>query len=414
MIFSIMKYSYVKFLRILRDVFPATCLLGGFGSANPAMAREQAGDPLFVLSAEYAADIVTVAQGANDGTRFVDLLTVAGELDLDKAAGWNGARMVAQVLAGTGGRPNDLAGTLQGVNNIEVSKNRVKLYQFYLDQQFAQAPVSLRLGFVDLNEEFYSNDAAGLLVAPAFGIGSELSATGPNGPSIFPSTALTARVRIEPSKTVYAQFAVVNAEAGVLGDRGGVHSLFRNGALLIGEAGTTRFGKLAAGVWTYTERQDDIRLIDSGGDPLRKRARGAYALFEMPFARQAGPDGETSDKVTGFLRAGISDGNTTPFKGGWQAGVLVNGVFPGRPDSQLSIGANQAFLARKYRLNGADAGDPQRGAETGLEITYSDKVAPWLTIQPDAQYVWTASKAPGARDAVILGIRFTITQSREW
>jgi porin len=128
--------------------------------------------PAFTLEGEYVLDIVGVAQGASTGVRHVDLLTLTGTLDLEAAAGWQGTQLVGEVIAGTGREPNVLADTLQGIDNAEVAHNRVKLYQFYLAKDFADAPLRLAAGFIDLNAEFYSNDAAGLLIAPAFGIGS--------------------------------------------------------------------------------------------------------------------------------------------------------------------------------------------------------------------------------------------------
>lgn len=390
-------------IRLMLCGAPAAALL-----TAPVKAQN---DPVFTLDGEYVVDIVTVANGADTGTRHVDLLSITGELDLDAAAGWSGARLVAQVIAGTGDEPNDLASTLQGINNDAVGDNRVKIYQLYIAQEFAEAPVTLRAGFIDLNEDFYANDAAGLLIAPAFGIGSELAATGPNGPAIFPSTALTATLRVEPTEANYAQFALVNAEAGVIGDQGGVPGVFDHGALLIGEAGWTGWGKLAAGVWAYTERQDDIRLTDAGGNPVRQHAQGGYALLEVPLVAQGG---QPSDMATLFVRAGFSDGDTTPYSGGWQAGVLINRLFASRPDGQFSIGANQAFLSDKFRLNEFEAGNPQRGAETGFEVTYADQLAPWLTVQGDAQYVRNASRAAGSRDAVVFGLRFTFAHSQQF
>ncbi len=393
----------------------AAALLG----ASPAKADDTqeaappTDGPVITLTGEYILDAVAVVRGAATGGRYVDLASLTAEIDLDAAAGWHGAQFVAQGIAGTGQRPNDLAGTMQGINNSEVPRNRVKLYQLYLAQKLADWPVTLRAGFIDLNAEFYSNDAAGLLIAPAFGIGSELAATGPNGPAIFPSTALTASVRIEPSADTYAAFAVVNAEAGVLGDVGGMAPLLAEGALLIGEAGWMGSGKVALGAWSYTRRQDDIRLFDAAGDPLRQRARGAYVLLEWPLGAAVGPDPDAPGKAALFLRAGISDGDTTPYRGGWQAGVLINRVFAARPDSQLSIGANQAFLSDKFRRNQTDNGNPMRSAETGVEITLADRVAPWLTMQADAQYVRTPSREAQARDAVILGVRFIFAFSRE-
>jgi porin len=370
--------------------------------------------PVLTLSGDYILDVVGVARGNDEGVRYVDLATVTAELDLDEAAGWHGAQFVAQAIAGTGQEPNALAGTLQGINNSEVSHNRVKLYQLYLAQQFADLPVTVRVGFIDLNEEFYSNDAAGLLIAPAFGIGSELAATGPNGPAIFPSTALTAAVRVEPTQDTYAAFAVVNAEAGVLGDAGGIRPLLAEGALMIGEAGWTGSGKLALGAWSYTRKQDDLRLVDAAGDPLRQRAQGAYALLEWPIGATTSLDEDAPRKASLFVRAGFSDGDTTPYWAGWQAGVLINRALPGRPDSQLSIGANQAFLSDKFRLNEGDLGNPLRSAESGVELILADQVTPWLNLQADAQYVRNPSQAPGSRDAVILGLRFVFAFSQEW
>lgn len=129
--------------------------------------------------ASYTADFSTVAEGAETGSRFTGIGRVSADLALEPMLGWTGARLHAQALVSSGDRPNDLAGTLQGVNNIEVAENRAKLFEFYLEQQFAADRASLRLGFADLNAEFYATEASGLLIAPAFGIGSELSATGP-------------------------------------------------------------------------------------------------------------------------------------------------------------------------------------------------------------------------------------------
>ena len=276
-------YTAAVFAAALLGASPAKA-----DDADEALARP-AESPVITLTGEYILDAVAVARGADTGVRYVDLAKLTAEIDLDAAAGWQGAQFVAQGIAGTRQRPNDLAGTMQGINNSEVPRNRVKLYQLYLAQKLADWPVTFRAGFIDLNAEFYSNGAAGLLIALAFGIGSELAATGPNGPAIFPSTELTASVRVEPSADTYAAFAVVNAEAGVLGDVGGMEPLLKEGALLVGEAGWTGSGKVALGAWSYTRRQDDIRLFDAAGDPLRRRAQGAYVLLEWPVGAPVAP-----------------------------------------------------------------------------------------------------------------------------
>lgn len=356
-------------------------------AADAASAEE--GSAL-TLGGSYTADVTgTVSGGLAKRGRMLDDFQISADLDLDKAFGWKGATAHVLLLNNSGATPNDDAGTLQGVDNIEVSRQRARLFEAWVEQGFGDKG-SVRAGLYDLNSEFYSNDSAGVLLAPAFGIGSELAATGPNGPSIFPSTALAVRVRWTPSEHTYAQAAVLNANAGVLGDPGGIQTSFDNGVLMIAEGGWQGLGKVALGTWRYSRKQDDIRVVTGSGDPAHVTANGAYVLLERQLT-----GGDEGRRTTAFARLGVSDGDTTAFKGGWQAGVLVEQVFESRPDSAFSVGVNQAFLSRKFRDNAFDAGQRLKNAESAIEVTYSDKIGP-VTIQPDLQYV----KDPGADGGV--------------
>ena len=355
------------------------------------------------LSVTETVDVVLVApDGAKSTTYVLDNLDIVAEADLAELIGWRGAMLHAHVLNNMGGMPNDRAATLQGVNNIEVPSQRLRLFEAWIEQKFGER-TSVRVGLYDLNSEFYSNDAAGLLIAPAFGVGSEIAATGANGPSIFPSTALGVRVDPRVGAQGYARVAVLNAAAGTLGDPQGVDFSFDDGVLLIGEAGFAgEHAKLGLGGWGYTRRHDDVHATDAVGDPLRRNAWGIYAIGEVTL-RTA----ERRPGVALFARAGLSDGQTTAFKGGWQAGVLINGLIAGRDDSQLSIGANQAFLSRGYRNLLADEGLPGATAETAFEITFSDRLAPWLSVQPDLQVVLNPGGERGRGPAFVAGLRTT-------
>ena len=365
----------------------------------PANARAE-DTPLLAWDASYVADVSTVAEGPDKDTAALGYASLSADLSLEKAAGWRGARLFVHGIATMGDRPNDIAGTIQGIDNIEAPEHRAKIYELYLEQRVAGGAGTVRLGFSDLNAEFYATDSSALLMAPAFGIGSELAATGPNGPSIFPSTALMARVRYETASGTYVQAAVVNAEAGVIGDSSGIPPLFGKGALAIAELGSLHRGKIALGGWIYTEKQEDIRFLTPAGDPVPKQAFGFYALFDQLLA------GNDDRGVNLFARVGLSDGATTPFTGGWQAGLLAHGVIKGRPDSQLSFGMNQAFLSHRYRDNAADAGIATRRQESALELTYADKLFAWLTVQPDVQYIWNADRLAGGDHALVFALRF--------
>lgn len=359
----------------------------------------------WTVEAAYAVDLMgPVAGGVSRSGDVVDNLDLVAELDLGKAIGWRGAILHGHLLSNQGGSPNAFARTLQGVDNIEVSRQGVRLYELWLEAPIGER-ASVRAGLYDVNSEFYVNDAAGLLIAPSFGMGSELAATGPNGPSIFPSTALAIRGAVDFDGG-YVRAAVVNAHAGVFGDPGGVDLEFDDGALAIAEGGLDLGrAKVAVGAWRYSEDQDDIRELDAFGEPRRHKAQGAYVLGERVLFGDA--DGEDRT-VTGFFRAGISDGATSPFAGGWQAGLLVEHVLEGRPDSAFSVGLQQGLLSSRLRDNLRDEGVDASGAESGIEFTWSDRLGDRVTIQPDLQIIFDPGGNHDADTVVVAGLRLSI------
>jgi porin len=366
-------------------------------------AAQDASTPAWTLAATYKADVAGVASGGLDtGIRVLDDLYIAGKVDLDAAFGWKRAQAHASLLNNLGGRPNTLAGSIQGIDNIEVADRRLKLYEAWLEQGIG-ADATLRTGLYDVNSEFYQNEAAGLLISPMFGVGSELAATGVNGPAIFPSTALAARFRVTTAGS-YGAFAVVNAHAGTIGDDDGIDLSGRDGALLIGEAGWTGSGRFAIGAWRYTRKQPAILSPGITVGPGTHVSRGVYLLGEHDLLGTA----EGPHHLIGFLRLGLSEGRTTPFRGGWQGGLLLQRPFAARPASALSIGAGSGILSRSYRRSQPAGAAPLGRVETIYEATYSDELVHGVSLQPDIQYVVHPSADPTIRNALVLAIRLTI------
>jgi porin len=366
-------------------------------AANATAAR------IWDVGLTYKIDVMApVAGGLRNKPYGLDNVDLVGTADLDRLAGWTGASAHIHLLNNNGGSPNDAAGTLQGIDNIEVSSQRLRLFEAWLNQQFGDN-VGLRLGLYDLNSEFYSAPSAGLLLAPPFGIGSEIAATGPNGPSIFPSTALAVRLRVE-AHGYYTHFAVVNAAAGTVGDAGGVDVSFNSGALVIGEVGHEGDVKISLGAWAYTRRQDDVRQLDPNGEPLRRRAFGGYLLADIPILNSG-----SSGYVSLFGRAGWSDGRTTPYSGGWQLGISVRELIVGHPDSALSLGIHEGRLSSAYRANERDAGGSPAKSERAIELTVSDRVASRLTLQPDIQWIFDPGGDRRRRSLVVMGLRTTLS-----
>ncbi len=382
----------------------------GLALALPAaVAAEQgqgASEPALTWSLEYTADVIGPISGGVRRGVVLDDLSLTGTLDLERAFGVQGARIVGYVLNNSGAIPNDHVGSLEGVDNIEVGAQRARLFELYYEQGYARG--LSRVGLMDLNAEFYATEASGLLIGPTYGIGSELAATGPNGPSIFPSSALGVMGKVTRGEAGYVQAAAFNAAANSPGDPGGVDTSFDEGALVIAEAGLNVSGKLALGAWAYTRKQDDVADVDPSGNPVQRRPWGVYALAE----RRLGGH-EASRMTTGFLRLGASDGDTGIFAGSLSTGLRVERMAPGRPDSQFSVGARFGRISDKTQSLLALGGLNPAEGEAGLELTYSDTVSPWLRVQPNLQAVWNAGGDRDADAVVVAGLRLAIAFARE-
>jgi porin len=360
----------------------------------------------FILSGALVSDVIGISQsGKSTPVRELDKLSITANLDLEKLVHWKGATALITFQNTSGSTPNLDLGSLQGIDNNEASVRRARIFEAWVQQGFGEN-ASLKVGLIDMNTEFYANAASGLLIGPEFGTPSEIAATGPGGPSVFPQSSLAARLEIKPAKDLYLRVGVFNAHVGDPGDNGGVDTSFDQGVIGIAEGGWAADGKgkLALGVWGYSHKQDDVFDVNSAGDPVQHSTSGVYLISEKVLL----DGGDKGSIWTGFLRAGVSDGNTGPFKGSWQLGGLVAKIIPSRADSQLSFAYDQAYIGDKYRRASAAGGTPLGTSESRFEITYSDKIVDHLLVQPDLQYIDHPGGDPHVPGAVVGMVRFTV------
>ncbi|HEX7761672.1 MAG TPA: carbohydrate porin [Caulobacteraceae bacterium] len=380
-------------------------LLAGAVTWPAASAAADAGGRAIELHAQASLDLVGVTRGGGGhGLEPVGVLDVSADVDLGRALDWpapdrQGARAHVDFLANAGGQPNTLAATLQGIDNLEVTGQGVRLYQVWIETSLPGGGGEVRVGFSDLNSDFYATDAACLLMGPAFGMGPELSRTGSLGASTYPSSALGVRWRVRPSAQTYGEIAVVNARAGVLGDPGGPDFSFRDGVLTVTEAGWAGEGKVkvAIGAWAYSRAPGAAAGHGEPADPVQRPARGAYAMAEAPL--RAG--------VRAFIRGGFAGAGGTELAGAWQAGLRLEPAISSRPNSSASFGVSQALLPSSAIARGHDLGPPLAPTETEVEATYAEKLTPHLSIQPDIQYIHRPSGRRDVKDAAVFSLRLT-------
>jgi len=259
-------------------------------------------------------------------------------------------------------------------------------------------------------------ESASLFLNSSFGTGKDLSQSGRNGPSIFPSTSLGLRLDVRPAPEVYARIAVLDGVPGDPDDSraGKGHFSLRSddGVFCIGElgllggggaAGDAPYTKVGLGGWYYSAKGDEIRGVDSDGNPRRQRGNyGAYLLAERAVYREPQSPGRG---LSAFARLGLANAeqNEVAYYAG--VGAVYTGLFRERPEDQLGLGVAAAFAGHDFERAREAEGASVKHAEVALELSYRMQLTPWLSFQPDLQYVIDPGFDDHVDDALVLGAR---------
>ena len=288
------------------------------------------------------------------------------------------------------------AGDLQTASNIEAPRFD-RLSQAWVQQSWGDS-FSIRLGLQDLNMEFDAIESASMMVNSSHGVGPDISSSGSNGPSIFPTMGLAARLAWSPTSALAMRLAAFDAAPGNA-DHPGRFADFtvnrREGALIIGQADWTiaPSTQLSVGAWSYTAKTAAI-------DPLTVASRqaGVFGFITGPVP--------VHPRLTGWLRGGIANGDTQTVSAYLGAGLVMAGPFASRADDSLGLAIASAQIGGpSRRLQGL----PNR--ETTFELTYGAALTPWLTLQPDLQYISHPASVPGLDDALLVGLRVILSGS---
>ncbi|MEO6976179.1 MAG: carbohydrate porin [Gallionella sp.] len=382
-------------------------LLGDWGGRRSAMS-----DAGYDWEIVYKLDLLGKVTPPGEKIYGLDNLDIKLALDGEKIAGLKGSSGLLYVLSNRGGKPVAQGDHSAGLDNIETPAggNTTKLYQAWIQQTFLDERLSVLAGLYDLNSEFYVTESSSMFIQPVYGIGAEMAGTGQNGPSIFPTTSMSLRIKAE-SAGYYLQAATLDGVPGDPNNPHGTHVQFNKGdgvlnviegAIPLSVAENAHDNKLALGVWRYTARFADLVDVDIYGNPVRRVSHGYYAMIEKVLRYQ--PD-SNRESINGFIRAGKSDGDTSQFDLSWSTGLVFSGLFEGRDQDQFGIAYAQERNGEKWRTYSGNS----EVFEKSLELSYRYRAMPGLVVQPTAQYLINHSRDPSRNRGWWLGTRFEAT-----
>ena len=112
--------------------------------------------------------------------------------------------------------------------------------------------------------------------------------------------------------------------------------------------------------------------------------------------------------AAGWLRFGIADPRYNPIASYLGGGLVYTGLTPGRSDDQVGISFASANFGDRYRQGQAITGATIDKREVVVEAVYNAIVTPWLSVQPDLQYVANPGGDAELADALVIGLRVKI------
>lgn len=377
-------------------------------SAPPAAGRVGDEAPAVDLSVVYTADIWRNARGGvKRGWRYLDNLDLTLTVDAQRALGWDGATIFLYGLYNNGQSLTDeLVGDLQTVSNIDAGVQAARVYEAWVEQRFASDRASVKVGLYDLNSEFDTNDSNSLFINSSHGIGPDFSQSGANGPSIFPVTSLALRADYKFTDNWLVRAAVLDGTPGDPRRPKRTAIKLGDGALIVGELEySDDRTKVAAGGWRYTAKFEDILATQVAGSRVARGGNdGIYIFAERKLTGRS----RDASGLSGWVRLGFADAKLNPIESYVGGGLVYTGLVPGRDEDQLGVAVGRVAFASRFRRAAELAGEPLDEGETNIELTYRLPIAPWLTLQPDFQYVIEPGGVRARRDAVVIGVRTEI------
>ncbi len=396
--------------------------------------RDKLGESGIMFSFNYTGEgFFNLSGGIKQGGTYLQSIDMILALDTRKLLSWKGGTIFLYGMANNGGKPSSFTGDAQGVSNIE-AYSTIKLYEAWIQQDLFNNRLSLLAGFYDLNSEFQKLQSSSLFISSPQGVGTLLGQSGLNGPSIFPTTTLGFRIKLQLSRRFYFQTLVLNGLAGNPNNQNGTQLILdgENGILSTSEiqyiirtngernvihgrklknrlgrmVDSGHIGKFALGAWYYTASFPEIVHISSpaGVNMIRGNA-GAYFIGELKtFNEAAHPE----QGLTAFIRLGLDNSRINRFEAFTGGGLVYLGLIPGRDADETGLAFAIASNGNSYKTMQESEHQSVTQAEWILEFTYQWIAFPWLNLQPDIQYIINPDTNPLVKNAFAFDLRASI------
>jgi porin len=428
---ALMLFAWPAQAQVLNydEIFKSPNLTGDWGGARPKLEDQGiqlGGDEIFET-------LGNLDGGARQGTIGEGRLELFANIDMAKALGLSGLIFHANAYQIHGeGLTSHYLGNLITVSNIEAPPS-TKLFDLWFQQSLFNDTVSLRLGQIAADDEFFVSQYAPLFISSTFGWPAIMGINLPSGGPAYPVARPGGRVRIALSSDLSLQAGLFSGDPEV--DPTGFNFETNGDLFAISEMTyTTKLfdlpTSLKLGGWIHTGQFADQRfdtahvsLASPASNGVAAEHRGDYGGYFIIDQLLWRKDGASDTGLGGFLRLGGNPAERNLIELHMDGGLTYAGPF-GRDSDTVGIGLSYEQVSAAQRDLATDFGvlngfvPPQPDFESVLEFSYQAQVASWWIVQPDLQWVihpggrvlnLSDPRANLGRGAVMLGLRTAIS-----
>jgi len=333
------------------------------------------------------------------------------DIDFNKLSGfdgeffWSGIWQYGQNLSGQYLHTNTLTSSIAGVNSVRID-------QFWYQQGFFDSMFKVKVGQVAAVNEFGATDFFDILFNDELGYAPNaiFNTKTPFSPAGKPGIILWGDLS-EITPGLYVKTGVFTAYSNPYHpDSNGVdyiddfdHGM--SGAFELGykEPSTVYNGVYKIGVNAST----DVAYTNPATGQSYNSDYNAYATVEKTVYHPLGLDGKLDTKKgLDLLFQFVGEpGDRNPLQYEFSTGGRYTGLIPGRDQDKVGFGLIYSDNGEAFSDANMNAGGPGLGGETTLELDYQFNPAPWLSIQPDAQYIFDPGGNSNNDDILVLGLR---------
>jgi porin len=349
--------------------------------------------------------LANLAGGVKTGATMQGVATGTIDVDTGKAFGLPGGALHISALQ-IHGQP--LSGpyldNLQAANGNE-AEDATRLWELWYDQKFFNDRFDIKIGQQSIDNDFMGSTNSGLFVNTMAGWplipSDDLYGGGPAYPLSAPGVRVQAPVNA--STTILAGVFDDNPGGGAFDDdaqyldRDGGKFNLNTGALFIAElqyattvnglAGTYKLGGWYDSGSFPDQRfgTDGLSLANPDSNGIARMHHGNYSLYGVVDQTIWKSGSARTLNVFGRIMGAPDDQNLIDFS--FNGGMTLTDPLPGRDNDTAGIDFGIGRVSSRAADLDHDAGATKQTTEDLIELTYQAQVTPWLTMQPDLQYV---------------------------